>query len=227
MVHKPGMDPLDSALLDEAEPDPFDEVDTLIQAAGLSIGALREMPHNTCVMPVPEPADTFVRSLKTNARKIDCYPRTFDAALERTHAIFTELKAENAGGLKLISRRTIHMHNSWLSNVKAAARPAAIRNPLWMHPDDAAARGLNEGVSVRVHNAFGSLVADLEFDGTLMRGVVAMTHGRGNDRTPGLRIASRSPGVNVNRLLPAGPGSFEDLSNQAFMTGVPVDVERA
>ena len=32
------------------------------------------------------------------------------------------------------------------------------------------------------------------------------------------------PGNNVNILLPTGPGSFEKLSNQAFMTGILVTV---
>jgi hypothetical protein len=32
--------------------------------------------------------------------------------------------------------------------------------------------------------------------------------------------ARRHPGLNPDRLLPTGPGSFEPLSNQAFMTGV-------
>ncbi len=37
--------------------------------------------------------------------------------------------------------------------------------------------------------------------------------------------ASGYPGVNVNALLPRGPSSFEPLSNQAHMTGLPVEVE--
>ncbi len=60
---------------------------------------------------------------------------------------------------------------------------------------------------------------------TLRRGVVALTHGWGNQRTPGMATAKRHPGVNANCLLPSGPGSFEPLSNQAFMTGIPVEVE--
>ena len=39
-----------------------------------------------------------------------------------------------------------------------------------------------------------------------------------------MRVAQRTPGVNANALLPVGPGSFEPLSNQAFMTGVPVEI---
>ena len=33
-------------------------------------------------------------------------------------------------------------------------------------------------------------------------------------------------GVNVNRLLPSGPGSYEDYSSMAFTVGAPVGVVR-
>ena len=42
----------------------------------------------------------------------------------------------------------------------------------------------------------------------------------------GMHIARARPGTNINRLLASGPGSFDPLSNMAFMTGVPVEVER-
>ena len=58
----------------------------------------------------------------------------------------------------------------------------------------------------------------------LMPGVVAMVHGWGHRRTPGMRVAAEKHGVNCNVLLPSGPGSFEPLSNQSHMTGVPVEV---
>ncbi len=60
----------------------------------------------------------------------------------------------------------------------------------------------------------------------LMRGVVAMTHGGGHARTPGMRLANASPGTNCNVLLPSGTGSYEPLSSQAHMTGVAVEVSR-
>jgi hypothetical protein len=31
--------------------------------------------------------------------------------------------------------------------------------------------------------------------------------------------------VNINRLLPSGPGSYDPLSNMAFMTGIPLVIE--
>jgi len=42
-----------------------------------------------------------------------------------------------------------------------------------------------------------------------------------------MRFARVTPGANPNALLPIGPESFERLSSQAFMTGVPVEIAAA
>jgi hypothetical protein len=60
-----------------------------------------------------------------------------------------------------------------------------------------------------------------------MPGVVSATHGWGNAATRGMRVASESPGTNVNRLLASGPGTYDPFSNMAHMTGVVVEVESA
>jgi hypothetical protein len=39
-----------------------------------------------------------------------------------------------------------------------------------------------------------------------------------------MTFAQQTPGVNCNVLLPSGPGAYEPISNQAHMTGIPVDV---
>jgi anaerobic selenocysteine-containing dehydrogenase len=156
---------------------------------------------------------------------VDCCPPVFAEALERAEALFRELEAEGPARLKLVTRRDPWMHNSWYHNVERLKRPGHLDNPLAMHPDDARARSLAEGSLVRCASPWGELRVRLRFDSTLLRGVVALTHGWGHAGAPGLRVASRHPGVNANELLPTGPGSFEPLSNQAFMTGIPVDVE--
>ena len=51
-----------------------------------------------------------------------------------------------------------------------------------------------------------------------------MTHGWGHQNTR-MEVAKAHPGSNANDLLPGGPGSYEKLSNQSFMTGVPVEVD--
>jgi anaerobic selenocysteine-containing dehydrogenase len=99
------------------------------------------------------------------------------------------------------------------------------RNYVYVHPDDANKRGLVEGDRVRMSNVWGAVEMPLRIDPDLKHGVVAVTHGWGNAKTPGMRVAQKTPGANQNVLLPSGVGSFDPLSNQAFMTGVPVDVE--
>ena len=117
------------------------------------------------------------------------------------------------------------MHNSWYQNVERLRRGPEGRNPLYIHPAAAAARGLCEGDRVRIKSGSGAIEAEIAFDDALLPTVVAMPHGGGNGRSTGLRIARRYDGANPNELLPKGPGSFEPLSNQAFMTGIPVELE--
>ena len=62
--------------------------------------------------------------------------------------------------------------------------------------------GLEEGDRVRCASPWGEVEARVTFDDELMPGVVAMTHGWGNAKTPGMQVASRHPGVNSNLLAP-------------------------
>ncbi len=101
---------------------------------------------------------------------------------------------------------------------------AYAHNPLFFHPDDAAARALAEGDPITVRSSSGSVDTVVGIDPALRPGVVALSHGYGErtaDDPDGVDV-----GVNVNRLLPSGPGSYEFYSNMAFMVGVPVEVER-
>ena len=58
----------------------------------------------------------------------------------------------------------------------------------------------------------------------MRKGVVAMSHGFGNEKTEGMPIAQRHPGVNVNALSPIGAGSFDPISSMSQLTGIPVEV---
>ena len=97
-------------------------------------------------------------------------------------------------------------------------------NPLFLNPDDADARGLREGDAVTVRSASGAVDTVVGIDGARRRGVVALSHGYGERNADDPDDAE--VGVNVNRLLPSGPGSYEFFSNMAFMVGIPVEVMR-
>ena len=95
-------------------------------------------------------------------------------------------------------------------------------NPLYLHPEDAAARGLTEGDPITVSSASGNVETVVGIDAALRRGVVALSHGYGERWATDPDDAE--VGVNVNRLLPSGPGSYEIYSNMAHMVGIPVEI---
>ena len=152
-------------------------------------------------------------------------PSAFGEALERCEEIFQELEREDTSKLKLISLRTIHMHNGLLTNVNLLNRRNVAPNPQHIHPTDAHKRDLAEGDLAKVFNQYGQVVTPVTLDENLLPGVVALSHGYGNADTPGMRVAQSSPGVNANKLMPTGPGTYEKLSNMSHMTGVAVEVE--
>ena len=138
--------------------------------------------------------------------------------------MITEFETAPADQLRLITKRDAYMMNSWYSNLPKMKRKDRDRNYLFMHPNDAHLRQIADGSEVVISNRFGSIQAPVKLSDEVMPGVVAMTHGWGQGQTRGMTFASATPGVNCNVLLPSGPGSFEPLSNQAHMTGVPVEV---
>jgi anaerobic selenocysteine-containing dehydrogenase len=156
---------------------------------------------------------------------VDCCPDGFAGALRKAATIFDDLESEPENTLKLITRRTSTMMNSWYENLPKMQRRKGPRNPLYIHPEDASALGLEAAAVVKVRSAWGEAEATITPDAGMRRGVVAMTHGAGNQKTRGMRVASGTPGTNVNALLPTGVGSFDPLSNQAFMTGIPVTLD--
>jgi anaerobic selenocysteine-containing dehydrogenase len=209
--------------LDAGEtPDLFGRIGHMLKSRGHTLEELRASPHGI-VFPEPAAGRFYEEWIQTPDRRVDCCPELFGEALARCEAIFGELEAERADQLKLITRRDPWMHNSWYHNVARMKRPGRLENPLHMNPEDAARLGLADGARVRCRSAHGALDATLAYDADLMPGVVSMTHGWGHART-GMRVAQQHPGVNANALLPSGPGSYEPLSNQAHMTGIPVEV---
>jgi anaerobic selenocysteine-containing dehydrogenase len=203
-------------------PDLWGRIDHMLHARGHSFDELRG--GEPLVFEPLTPGKFFAEQLQTQDGKVDCCPPAFAEALTRAERIFAELEREGLGRLKLITRRDPFMHNSWYANVPAMKRGDRDRNRLYVHPDDARARGLADGAKARIWNEHGELALEVTHDPGLMRGVVALTHGWGNRGSTGMSLAARTPGVNANALLPIGAGSFEPLSSQAFMTGIPVEV---
>ena len=214
-------------LLDESAPNPLGFLSSMLESSDLSLEALKGALCQTVVLPAPEPMDLFRIGVQHEDGKVDCGPNTLRKGWPRARAIFDELCNEPPGQLKLISRRTNYMINSWMHNVEVLKVKSHQTNPLYINASDAAARGLHEGMPVMVASASGELATTISIDDSLRDGVVAMTHGWGNGDTSGMRVAQTFPGTNVNALSPVGPGSYDALSNQSHMTGINVDVTPA
>jgi anaerobic selenocysteine-containing dehydrogenase len=226
LLHEMGL----PSILDDEVPDPWAKWRHMLdRGSGVSLEQL-QATGRAHVLPAPAPGDFFDRQVHTSDGLVDCCPAAFDDALARCERLFAEMQDARTNGdsrLRLIHRRDAWMHNSWFANVARMKRGGRTNNPLGMHPDDASSRGLADGDVVTITSQHGSIDSAIELDVELMPGVVSMVHGWGHASSPKLRVAHRHPGSNPNALLPSGQGSFEPLSSQAHMTGVPVDVRRA
>lgn len=212
----------------ELQADGFSTFNQLLASRDLSIETLRNLPHQTVMIEQSPKGEVFDKILFHKDKKIDCCPPAFIEAdlFSRCESIFQELESESPDVLKLISMRTIHMHNGWLANSPMLRKGILAENPLNMCEQDAAQRGLFNGDAIRVHNQYGSLQTQVLINNDLRPGAVAMSHGFGHKKAFALKVASAKPGVNYNRLVPTGADTHEPLSYMCWMTGVPVSVEK-
>jgi formate dehydrogenase len=153
-------------------------------------------------------------------------PVLLDAAARRLEPAFARELA-SAGKLKLITKRAVTTHNSWTHNLEDFVDGSRGTNHLYVHPDDAARLGLTDGGLADVATETGTVRVPVRLLADLMPGTVALPHGWGHQHAPGLSVASRTRGVNVNLLAADGPDRIERVSGMAHLTGFVVDVRPA
>lgn len=134
---------------------------------------------------------------------------------------------ERGDGLRLITRRSVTTHNSWTHNFEDFVSGGRDTNHLYMHPEDAARVGLAEGAYADVTSATATVRVPVALLDDLMPGTVALPHGWGHQHAKGLRVASRTRGVNVNLLAADGTASVDPVSGMSQLTGIPVEVQPA
>ena len=135
--------------------------------------------------------------LATSDRRVHLAPAEFvaDAA---ARLVTTAHEAPGDGRLRLIGRRNLRSNNSWLHNVPSMTG-GNNRCTVLMHPDDAVARGLVQGDTVRVASAIGHIDIPLDISDEMRAGTVAVPHGWGH-RNTGWQHANTLAGANVNDL---------------------------
>ena len=221
LVRAMGKEPALDATVESVLPMMYDGA---LAPRGLSIEALRDA-GGVATFDEPGPGGSLDRLGLTGP--IECAPEALHSTLERGHARFEEMRAavatESSTRFSMITRRTLGSINTWMLNLPGGEEDGA-GNPLWMHPSDGERLGLVAGAVATIRNERATLAAPVRFDPRLRPGVVAMTHGFGNESTTGMPRAKRRGGVNVNALAPSGPGAFDPVSGMQQVTGIPVDV---
>ena len=128
--------------------------------------------------------------------------------------------------LRMIGMREPRSENSWMHNSPLLMRGERTQRAL-IHVDDAADLEVSDGDLVRVSSPYGQITVGVTATKDLMAGVIAVPHGWGHKGTGTWRLANKAGGANVNQLTSSEPEDVESLSGMAWLTGVPVRVERA
>jgi anaerobic selenocysteine-containing dehydrogenase len=185
---------------------------------GLSLDLLEANPHGIDLGPLtPRIPD----NLSTASGRVEL---AAPLVLDELTNLESQLD-ERPDGLVLIGRRHLRTNNSWSHNVAGLAKGQDLCT-LQLHPDDAAARGVTDGGSVRVRSTVGEVTVTVEITDDLRPGVVSLPHGFGHDlQGVELTIARQQGGANSNILTDRH--EVDPLSGTAVLNGIPVEVSPA
>jgi anaerobic selenocysteine-containing dehydrogenase len=183
---------------------------------GLSLAELRKHPHGLDLGPL-EPRLSEV--LATPSGQIELAHELLASDVPRLREA---LRRQRNGEMVLVGRRQVRNNNSWMGNVESLAK-GRDRCTLLVHPDDAERLGLANGGSARVRSRAGEITAPVAVSDEIMPGVVSLPHGFGHG-APGARlgVAARHAGVNSNLLT--DEAALDELSGNAVLNGIPVDI---
>lgn len=198
----------------------------LSRKAGLGgLNNLRKHPDGL-LLEENKPGDYLGQRVKTASGKVELAPADLVARVEALDEVYEEELA-NSNALKLIQKRERFTHNTWTHNVSAFVKGERQTNYLYIHPEDAKSRHLDDGALAEVSANNRAIEVPVKLDPHMMIGTVSVPHGWGHQQAGGLSVANQTQGVNVSILLPSGPKSIEPVSGMSHMNGVIVNVQAA
>lgn len=167
------------------------------------------LPADPLILLADFRADPQRFPLDTPSGKIELYSATVAAFgyaecpgypfWDRQEAHYQQQQAQRWPLHLLSSQPRTRLHSQYDHGALSKSTKVSGREPLWLHPQDAAARRLQEGDVVRVFNARGALLAGVHITADIRPGVVQMSTGAWYDPldvlTPGSLDKHGNPNV--------------------------------
>lgn len=171
--------------------------------------------------------DFLGKRVHTNDKKVALAPTVLmEAAHSRLQLLF-ETESNTNGYFKMITKRTVQTQNSWTHNTDRMIRGSENTNFLYLNPEDAIRLKLKAGDLADVSSKHGKLRIPVKILAELMPGTVAIPHGWGHQDAKGMRVASKTKGVNVNILAGSGVEAIDALSGMSKLTALEIKIEPA
>ncbi len=186
-------------------------------AEGLSLELLERNPHGIDLGPL---RPRLPGLLRTASGRVELAPPEILADLPRLELAIADRGGD--AGMVLIGRRQLRSNNSWMHNLPHLVRGKP-RCTMQISPADAARLGLADGDTALVRSRTGSVEAPVEVTDSIMDGVVSIPHGWGHDAA-GARLAVAAANAGVNSNLLSDEALVDELSGNAVLNGVPVEV---
>ncbi len=154
-------------------------------------------------------------ALRTPSGKIELAPAEF---ISRTKELLASPGPVAPAGypFQLGNRRRRHSMNSWLNELPGL-HPAGRSSEVLIHPDDAAAAGIDDGATVRVFSAVGEVELTARVSDRPRRGLLIIDHGWGS-RVFDPRGGEAPVGYGVNRNLLMSGEDLDPLSQTSALS---------
>lgn len=192
------------------------------QGGPLTMARLRAHPEGIDLGPLKP---SLVAGLSRRKRRVALLPLAIRQELPLLAERFSHAASEPDRPLKLIGRRDVRTNNSWMHNSPrlVSGKPRCV---LWMHPQDAAQRALQDGQEVAIQSRVGEVAVPVHLTHAIRPGVVSLPHGWGHDREGiRLKVAQAHAGVSINDLT--DDRATDRISGNAAFSAVPVEVRAA
>jgi anaerobic selenocysteine-containing dehydrogenase len=124
---------------------------------------------------------------------------------------------------RLISRRSKTRFNS-IGHPLAKLRARTTTNPAYMHPDDLAALGIEDGAIVEISSRHASIHGVAKASDKVRRGLISMAHAYGDSEAGKHNV--REMGSSTNRLT-SDEVEYDPITGQALQSAIPVRVAAA